>query len=186
MEEFLLNNSEFLFTTSWGRATWAITIIALLISLAAIGFLLIFGALQLNAPNNIGTIFISLAVFEIISLALVAIFAPGHYLLNSSGIKIKRVVGCIDIPVDSITSVEMMDESMSKGSIRLMASGGFFGFFGRFRSPALGAYSVYATRGENLVLIRRKDAIPIVLSPDDPEGFIEAVNSLLPDSAGSK
>ena len=181
-----MNNSESLFTTSWGRITWVITIIALLISLAAIGFLLIFGALHLNAPNNIGTVFIAVAVFEIISLILVAIFAPGHYLLNSSSIKIRRIVGYIDIPIDSITSIEMLDKDTTKGSIRLMASGGFFGFFGRFRSPALGAYLVYATRSDHLVLIRRKDAIPVVLSPDDPEGFIEAVNNLLSDSAGSK
>ena len=55
-----------------------------------------------------------------------------------------------------------------------MGSGGGFGIYGSFTSPSLKSFKAYMTRRDKLVLIRTTDK-PFVLTPDDPEDFIDAV-----------
>jgi hypothetical protein len=63
-------------------------------------------------------------------------------------------------------------------ALRLVGVGGFFGNYGLFRSDALGRFRLYATRGGHCVIVRRKEgALPIVLTPDDVAGAIDAINS---------
>lgn len=61
-----------------------------------------------------------------------------------------------------------------RGSIRLCGSGGLFGFFGWFRSKALGVYRAYGTDPKRAVIIKLKQRT-IVVTPDDPERFVEAL-----------
>jgi hypothetical protein len=55
-----------------------------------------------------------------------------------------------------------------------MGSGGGFGIYGYFYSPNLKDFRAYMTRRNKLVLIRTLHET-FVLTPDDPEGFIAAV-----------
>jgi hypothetical protein len=60
--------------------------------------------------------------------------------------------------------------------LRLFGVGGFFGSYGLFRSSTLGRFRLYATRSGMAVLVRRTEGLPIVVTPDDVDGMIEAVD----------
>jgi hypothetical protein len=82
-----------------------------------------------------------------------------------------RVVACCGY--SQIREISIL-KKISWKSVRLFASGGFYGYFGLFYIPDIGKAWIYSTRRENVILIRteRKNYI---LSPDDPEDFVEDV-----------
>ena len=60
------------------------------------------------------------------------------------------------------------------GSIRLFGNGGVFCFIGYYRNAILGNYRAYVTDYAKSVILEfggRK----ILVSPDDPEAFVEAL-----------
>ncbi|MFI5192436.1 MAG: PH domain-containing protein [Chitinophagales bacterium] len=71
-----------------------------------------------------------------------------------------------------------MDEKKIRGSIRLFASGGLFGYFGIFSNSTLGKMRWYSRRSKPCILINTKNGMPILLSPNKPSEFIEQVAEL--------
>ena len=65
------------------------------------------------------------------------------------------------------------------GSLRTMGIGGLFGFVGYFHNEILGSYRAYATNELNTVVLVF-DGETIVVTPDDPEAFVEAVKAASP------
>ena len=63
------------------------------------------------------------------------------------------------------------------GSIRTFGIGGLFGFIGRFRNSMLGNYRAYATDSDHTVVLRFRDAT-VVVTPDDPVGFVAALDAV--------
>lgn len=61
-------------------------------------------------------------------------------------------------------------------SIRVMGSGGFFGFIGYFRSQEFGNYTAFVTDPNNSVFLELPDT-RIVISPDDPIRFVTLVEN---------
>lgn len=68
----------------------------------------------------------------------------------------------------------------TEGSVRVFGIGGLMGYVGRFRSAALGPYVAYATDPARAVVVRRRGAPPVVLTPDRPDDFVAAVRGALP------
>jgi cytochrome c biogenesis protein CcdA len=60
------------------------------------------------------------------------------------------------------------------GSIRTFGIGGFFSFWGYYHNPTLGSYLSFVTDAANTVVLKFENA-RIVVSPDDPVAFVEAV-----------
>lgn len=63
------------------------------------------------------------------------------------------------------------------GSIRTWGNGGMFSFSGYFRSNHLGAYRAYMTHAEDAVILYFGNDNKVVISPDDPEKFVEALSA---------
>lgn len=61
------------------------------------------------------------------------------------------------------------------GSVRTFGVGGLFGYFGWFRNATLGSYRAYATNEANTVVLEFADET-VVITPDAPADFVEAVN----------
>jgi hypothetical protein len=59
-------------------------------------------------------------------------------------------------------------------SLRLLGSGGMFGWYGRFRAGEWGAYRAYATDRRRGVLLQWPDG-RLFVSPEDPEALCQAV-----------
>jgi hypothetical protein len=80
------------------------------------------------------------------------------------------------IPLATVVSAAPLDR-LGGGTLRLFGTGGFFGSYGLFRSNALGRFRLYATRTGQAVLVRRTGgALPLVLTPDDVAGTIDAID----------
>jgi hypothetical protein len=62
------------------------------------------------------------------------------------------------------------------GALRLGGVGGYFGSYGFFRSETLGWFRLYGTRRGQAVLIARRGAMPLVVTPDDVAGAIDAID----------
>lgn len=83
----------------------------------------------------------------------------------------------VEIDRNNIQSVQEIDESQVKNSIRTFGVGSFFGNFGKFWNSKLGNMTWYVTRKNNFVLVETKDQQKIILTPDKPEEFVASLQS---------
>ena len=67
--------------------------------------------------------------------------------------------------------------SLGRRVMRVGGVGGLFGSFGFFRSTDLGWFRLYATRRGQAVYIARRGAMPLVVTPDDVAGTIDAIDT---------
>ncbi len=64
--------------------------------------------------------------------------------------------------------------------MRTMGIGGLFGFVGHYHNAVLGSYKAYATNDLNTVVLVFEEET-IVVTPDDPAGFVAAVEAVCAD-----
>ncbi len=64
--------------------------------------------------------------------------------------------------------------SVTSGSMRVFGIGGLFSYWGYFQNNELGRYLSYVTDSANSVVLYF-DELKVVVSPDDPLAFVEAV-----------
>jgi len=115
------------------------------------------------------------AILIVICTILPAIWAPIKYIVTEQKIIIKRIGPEIAIPLADVYAVSRIPyNEVFCSAIRTMGCGGMFGIYGNFKSASMGKFKVYMTRRDKLVLVRTPDK-PFVLTPDDPEGFIDAL-----------
>jgi hypothetical protein len=92
----------------------------------------------------------------------------------SRQIQVHRPVGKAIIPLVSVQSARRAEPADCKGLRRTFGNGGLFGIYGYFDSPRLGAHRWFAARATNLIIVTAQDTA-YVLSPDDPDRFLEAL-----------
>ena len=119
--------------------------------------------------------------FSVILLSLIYFFAylfkPVNYKITNEELIIYRHVKSVHIPRKNIVSAESVDREMISWSLRTMGVGGLFGYYGRFMNYRIGNMIWYATRKDRAVLIRTIRDEKIILTPDEPEKFLAALNS---------
>jgi len=87
----------------------------------------------------------------------------------------RRAWAPVRVPLRFVGSAEAHDGTGGR-AIRVFGVGGLFGSFGLFSNPSLGRFHLYATRrGPTVVVRRNDDALPLVLTPDDVQGTVEAI-----------
>lgn len=101
--------------------------------------------------------------------------SPQYYLVTDSAVVIKRPLGNINLPVEKIDGITTVDRKDLGMSLRLLGSGGLFGYLGLFTSTVIGKHQRWCTNKENLVLIECKGK-KILISPSDPLEFVQNVN----------
>jgi hypothetical protein len=102
--------------------------------------------------------------------------SPRQLVVEGGELRIeRRAWRPLRVSLADVTSASPLDRIGGR-AIRLFGVGGFFGSYGLFSSDALGRFRLYATRRGQSVLIRRTDALPIVLTPDDVAGTIDAID----------
>jgi hypothetical protein len=88
----------------------------------------------------------------------------------------RRAWPALRVPLASVVGAAPLDR-LGQGALRLFGVGGFFGSYGLFSSRDLGRFRLYATRGGQALIVRRTgDALPLVLTPDDVAGAIDAID----------
>ena len=111
-------------------------------------------------------------IMAIVFISLGAFFGVYGYNLQPQELRIIRLGWSKDIPYNEIVDIEYSPDAMM-GSLRKFGIGGFFSYYGMFKNRVLGDYKAYATHRKNTVVITIKSGKKIVVTPSDPERFVE-------------
>ncbi|MFN3795707.1 MAG: PH domain-containing protein [Chitinophagaceae bacterium] len=101
------------------------------------------------------------------------VFRPIHYKLSGDKLIIHRLSSDVAIDRNTIKQVQQIEPERLKKSVRIFGVGGLFGYYGRYANHTLGSMTWYATRKNKTVLIITNTNEKIVLTPDEPEAFVE-------------
>ncbi len=120
----------------------------------------------------------------VLALAVSFMLAPRELVVDGGEMRIhRRFFPPLRFELADIESAAPLDAAGTK-VIRLFGVGGFFGSYGLFSSDKLGRFRAYLTRSGQAVLVKRKNGLlPIVLTPDDVEGAIHALDPRDPGSS---
>ena len=105
------------------------------------------------------------------------LFSPRSFELTLSGIAVRRVLMSFEIPYDEISEAERVRWKWR--GVRLSASGGLHGFFGLYYFKDVGKVWVYVTDRSRMVLLKTKSGTQYMLSPEDPEAFLEKLQAVV-------
>jgi hypothetical protein len=159
------------FTTSLDKST-KITTSAVLVLIVGI---VLFSLYKIGQSDQAVLL---ITIIPIIVICLIAyVFRPNNYSVSNDKLLIHRLIGDVKIGRNNIKTVEMIDESKVRKSIRTFGSGGFFGSYGKFWNSTLGKMTWYVTRKDNFVLVITNDEKKILLTPDEPEEFVASLSA---------
>ena len=149
------------FATPWDNLVKSMTIgiVALIVSLTIV-FVLVIDNLSILA----GVLMLYGAV-----LVLPYLWVPQGYAVADNEIVVKRLVGDMKINV----AQKPVRWKWTWWGIRLFGSGGFYGYYGFFSFRGIGIVRMYATNRHNLVLIKDERGKQFLLSPAEPDKFIQ-------------
>lgn len=109
-------------------------------------------------------------LFFMLILLFTYLHRPTKYLVDANRVVICRPVKNVEIDIQDIKLVNRIPHDLLKNSTR----GGALGYFGNFNSN-LGKIRFYATRRDRLVMLTKYDNSKIILTPDQEDQFIEAL-----------
>jgi hypothetical protein len=147
------------------RAPWDILLI--IMTILFVGLLL--GLNYLYPSESIIPIIIGWSI-----ILICAAFGVYGYSIQNGMLRILRLGWSKDILLSDIKSVEYKPNAMM-GSLRTWGIGGVFGYIGYFKNRILSNYKAYATHSRKTVVISTKKNDQIVITPDDPELFVQAL-----------
>ncbi len=104
-----------------------------------------------------------------------AALAVRGYAVEPGALVIERPGWQTRIDLAGLESAEADPDAM-RWAFRTWGVGGPFAFVGRYRSRSAGAFTAYATDRERAVVLRWPGRT-VVVTPDDPETFVTAVEA---------
>ena len=136
-------------------------------------------------------VFVILATKSILVSCLAAVlfivayaYSPRRYTISEDSIIVHRLIGSVRIALDGAREARPARSDDLDGAIRLWGNGGLFGYYGLFRTSRLGKCWWYVTNRKNAVVVVTKRKAALV-SPDDVEGFLAAIQATGPVSLPS-
>ncbi len=92
----------------------------------------------------------------------------------------RRWAGAVSIPLASVREAGPLPPGAFRGAVRTRGAAGLGdAAYGEFRSPALGPFRLYACKLGPYLLVDT-DAELLVLTPDDPDRFLDALRAARP------
>jgi len=105
------------------------------------------------------------------TLAIPVLWVPRGYTIRNNTVIVERLIGDAEIPI----AEKPMLWKWTWWGVRLFGSGGLYGYYGYFAFRGLGRVLMHATNRYNLVLVIDGKGRKYLLSPDNPQEFIEQV-----------
>lgn len=96
--------------------------------------------------------------------------APGQLLVH------RRLFGSRSFTLDG--AVGRVPWRIGLASIRLVGSGGLWGWYGLYWRSGVGSYHAYVTDRSRLVACVTADGRAVVVSPADPDAFVRALEAV--------
>ena len=115
-------------------------------------------------------------------LIVAAAFAIRGYSVMDGKLLIHHLGWANKFDLSKLSKAEV-SPGVTMGSARTMGIGGLLGFVGYFHNQILGSYKAYATNESNTVVLVFGNET-IVVTPDDPQAFVEAVKAASSGLAG--
>ena len=116
-------------------------------------------------------------------LLLLALSIPRKIRLNNERLRIDSLMDITELPLSEIASVKALPEREHRGFIPLFGGYGFFGFYGHYLDIIqFERIKVYASEWRNLVEITDIYESRLIVSVQDPEEFISALEQLQQDN----
>lgn len=112
------------------------------------------------------------------------VYSPRAYRLTNEELVIERGVSPHRLRLDSILSVERLDDARMRRTWRTGGIGGLFCWHGWFSNRQLGEFYMSATRSDRRVLLRTAKQ-RIVLTPDSPDEFVATLAERIRGSAAA-
>ena len=161
--------STTLFKAPWSTSLWLMTggTCSLLIAIALIGLF--------TGPRHTWFWLPTMVGLPLVILVATAFFGIRGYEIAGHTLTVQRLGWKSQVELRNLMSAEVVPTAMD-GSLRLLGNGGLFAFSGKFRNQTLGSYMAYATNPRNSVVLKFPQKT-VVLTPDDPRSFVEAVLS---------
>jgi hypothetical protein len=135
----------------------------------------------LKAISALATLLcVALPIFHIpywiapIAIPVAALFMIRGYGIAPDAILVKRLLWNTRLPLAGLRSATFAPAALA-GSIRACGNGGFYSFTGWYYNRELGSYHAYITDRAQAVVLRW-DKRTVVVTPDDPERFVQALN----------
>lgn len=110
-------------------------------------------------------------------IIITGVYMPRKTVITNKQITICLLLRSIEIPATEIINIQTISPQEINNSIRVFGSGGYFGYLGKFKNDKQGAYILYATEKNNLMLIQTLTHNYIVSSI--PEQEITVIKALL-------
>jgi len=148
------------FSASYDRTTKIISVSLCLLLLAII------------AATHMLVVAVPSVVIILVSYA----YSPRSYVIGGRSIEVRRLAGPSRISLDDVREVRRVTPDDFRGSIRIWASGGVFGYYGLFSTTKLGKSTWYVTNRRNSVVVITGSKTAL-FSPDDMDGFLNAIRA---------
>lgn len=100
-------------------------------------------------------------------------FMVRGYAVEEGVLKIRRPGWQTRIPLAGLQSVEVVPNAL-RGALRLFGNGGLFSITGLYRTRQLGNFRAFVN-DLNRTVVLRFPGRTVVVSPDDPEGFVDCM-----------
>ena len=157
------------YQASWGRSLIVISSLLVVLSIASVvGMPLIL----VSGPPGLGLL--AQWTMSVIVLGCLPFMIRG-YVITDDAILIRRLFWTTRLDRAGLKSAESVPKAM-KGSLRTCGNGGGFSFTGWYWNKSLGFYRAFVT-DLNRTVVLRFGKRTVVLSPDDPEGFVSELKS---------
>jgi Bacterial PH domain len=121
---------------------------------------------------------IAVACLPVAVLVGALLFVVRAYEVDQNELRVARLLWPTVLPVGGLRRI-WRDPQAMKGSIRIIGDGGLYEVTGLFRNRRLGNYRAFVTDPRRSVVMALPPRV-IVVTPADPEGFVEHVRTLFP------
>lgn len=118
----------------------------------------------------------ALRTFPMVLLAGCALFTVRGYEVADGWLNVRRLLWVTRIPLHTLTDAEWRQGAFG-WAWRTCGNGGLYSFTGWYHQKPLGSFRALATRTTDAVILKFSDRKPIVVTPEDPAAFVEAVRA---------
>ena len=122
-------------------------------------------------------IFIFTGGFLMLLILFMFLYMPQKYIVSKEELIITRIIGNFKVERKNILKVIHPDRSYLSFVVRVFGNSGLFGYTGYFWNKSFGKMHWFVTQRKNYVVIDMGTKRKIVLSPDDYDGLIDALQN---------
>jgi len=161
-------NAESSFSLSWDGLIKGMTAG---VSLLFIMLMLVFTLVLDNLTLTVG-----IMVLFVCILLMPLLWTPQGYAIKGNLVTVSRRIGEVEISVARAPK----RWKWTWWGVRLFGSGGLHGYLGHFIFKGIGKVRMYATNRHSLVLLVDEKGNKTLVSPNEPERFIQQLRKSLP------